>query len=78
MIVRQDAAGIVRLSDVAKVELGPENEESSWRYNGVNAVGMAIIPQPGANYINISDEFNKRLEDIKKTEKADIEMNVLG
>ena len=77
LIVRQDSAGIVRLSDVAKVELGPENEESSWRYNGVNAVGMAIIPQPGANYINISDEFNKRLQDIKKTEKSDIEMNVL-
>ncbi|MDB5248797.1 MAG: efflux transporter permease subunit [Segetibacter sp.] len=77
LIVRQDSAGIVRLSDVAKVELGPENEESSWRYNGVNAVGMAIIPQPGANYINISDEFNKRLEDIKRTEKADFEMNVL-
>lgn len=77
LIVRQDGAGIVRLSDVAKVELGPENEEQSWRYNGVNAVGMAIIPQPGANYINISDEFNKRLEDIRKTEKADIEMNVL-
>jgi hydrophobe/amphiphile efflux-1 (HAE1) family protein len=77
LIVRQDAGGIVRLSDVAKVELGPENEEQSWKYNGVNAVGMAIIPQPGANYINISDEFNKRLEDIRKTEKSDIEMNVL-
>ncbi|TDH19709.1 efflux RND transporter permease subunit [Segetibacter sp. 3557_3] len=77
LIVRQDSAGIVRLMDVAKVELGPENEESSWRYNGVNAVGMAIIPQPGANYINISNEFNKRLESIKAAEKSDIEMNVL-
>jgi multidrug efflux pump subunit AcrB len=77
LIVRQDSAGIVRLVDVAKVELGPQNEESSWRYNGVNAVGMAIIPQPGANYINISNEFNKRLQDIKSTEKSDIEMNVL-
>ena len=38
---------------------------------------MAIIPQPGANYINISNEFNKRLEEIKKNEKSDIEMNVL-
>lgn len=77
LIVRQDSAGIVRLVDVAKVELGPQNEESSWRYNGVNAVGMAIIPQPGANYINISNEFNKRLQDIKSTEKSDITMNVL-
>lgn len=77
LIVRQDSAGIVRLVDVAKVELGPQNEESSWKYNGVNAVGMAIIPQPGANYINISNEFNKRLQDIKSTEKSDITMNVL-
>jgi HAE1 family hydrophobic/amphiphilic exporter-1/multidrug efflux pump len=77
LIIRADSSGIVRLNDVAKVELGPENEESSWRYNGVNAVGMAIIPQPGANYINISNEFNKRLADIKKTEKGDFEMNVL-
>jgi hydrophobe/amphiphile efflux-1 (HAE1) family protein len=77
LIVKQDSASIVRLSDVAKVELGPENEETSWKYNGVNAVGLAIIPQPGANYINISDEFNKRIEEIKKTEKADIELNVL-
>jgi len=77
LIVRQDNAGIVRLADVAKVELGPENEETSWKYNGVNAVGMAIIPQPGANYINISNEFNKRIEEIKRTEKSDIEFNVL-
>ena len=77
LIIRQDSAGIVRLSDVAKVELGPENEETSWKYNGVNAVGMAIIPQPGANYIDISDEFNKRLEAIKATEKSDVELSVL-
>ena len=77
LIVRQDAGGIVRLSDVAKVELGPENEESSWKYNGVNAVGLAIIPQPGANYIKISEEFNKRIEELKRSEKADIEINVL-
>ena len=43
----------------------------------VNAVGLAIIPQPGANYINISNEFNKRIADIKRTEKSDIELNVL-
>jgi HAE1 family hydrophobic/amphiphilic exporter-1/multidrug efflux pump len=77
LIVRQDSASIVRLSDVAKVELGPENEETSWKYNGVNAVGLAIIPQPGANYINISNEFNKRIDEIKRTEKSDIELNTL-
>jgi hydrophobe/amphiphile efflux-1 (HAE1) family protein len=77
LIIRENADGIVRLSDVAKVEMGPENYEMSWRINGVNAVGLAITPQPGANYINISDEFNKRLEEIKKTQKNDIQFTVL-
>lgn len=77
LILRESDEGIIRLSDVAKIELGPENEEFSWKYNGVNAVGLAIIPQPGANYINIADEFYKRLADIQKTQNADIEINTL-
>jgi len=77
LIVRENADGIVRLSDLAKVEIGPENYEQSWKLNGVNAVGLSITPQPGANYINISDEFNKRLAEIKKSQKSDIEFTVL-
>ena len=67
LIIREDSLGIVRLRDVAKVEIGPEQYEQSWRLNGVSAVGIAIVPQPGANYINISNEFNKRLAEVKKS-----------
>jgi HAE1 family hydrophobic/amphiphilic exporter-1/multidrug efflux pump len=77
LLLRSDAAGIVRLGDVAKVEIGPENLEQGWKYNGVNAVGLVIIPQPGANNIQIADDFYKKLDAIKKTNKSDIEMNVL-
>jgi len=77
LIIRDNADGIVRLRDVAKVELGPENYERTWKINGVNGVGLAIIPQPGANYINISDEFNKRLEEIKQSQKGDIQFTTL-
>lgn len=77
LIIFEDARGIVRLSDVAKVEIGPENEEFSWRLNGVNAVGLAIIPQPGANYIKIADEFYKRVEEIQKSQKGDFELTPL-
>jgi HAE1 family hydrophobic/amphiphilic exporter-1/multidrug efflux pump len=77
LIIHQDSAGIIRLSDVARVELGPEVLEQSWKYNGVNAVGLAIIPQPGANNIRIADEFYKRFDQIKKSNKSDIEINVL-
>jgi len=77
VILREDSSGIVRLSDVARVELGPQNPEQSWKYNGVNAVGLAIIPQPGANNIAIADEFNRRLEEIKKANKSDLVFSVL-
>lgn len=77
LILREDSSGIVRLSDVARVELGPQIEEQGWKYNGVNAVGVAIIPQPGANNIAIADEFKKRMEAIKESNKDDIEFNVL-
>ena len=77
LIIKQDASGIVRMSDVAKVELGPEQLEQSWKLNGVNAVGLAVVPQPGANNIEIANEFNRRLELIKKANKSDIEMKVI-
>jgi hydrophobe/amphiphile efflux-1 (HAE1) family protein len=77
LIITQNIAGIVRLGDVASIELGPENLEQSWKYNGVYAVGLAVIPQPGANYIRIADEFNKRLADIQRENKSDIQFKVL-
>ncbi len=77
LLIRQDSLGIVRLKDVARVEIGPEALEQGWKYNGVNAVGIVIIPQPGANNIQIANDFNKKLESIKKLNKSDIEMNLL-
>ncbi|GGH82177.1 HAE1 family hydrophobic/amphiphilic exporter-1/multidrug efflux pump [Filimonas zeae] len=77
LIIKEDSAGIVRLNDVATVELGPEQMEQSWKYNGVNAVGLAVIPQPGANNIAIADEFYKRIDEIEKSNKTDISFQVL-
>lgn len=77
VIIRSDANGIIRLLDVAEVVLGPENEETVFKENGIPLVGLAIIPQPGANYISISDEFYKRFEEIKKELPEDISTKIL-
>jgi len=77
LILKENASGTVTLGDVAKVELGPEVEEASWKLNGLHGLGLAIIPQPGANYIKIADEFYKRLEEIRASNKTDIELKVL-
>ncbi len=76
IILKQDATGIVRLGDVAKIELGPEQEDQGVYFNGVPAVMISLSPQPGANYIKIADEFYKRLEEVKKSNKSDIEFAV--
>lgn len=78
LIVREDQNGIVRLMDVADVRLGSEAEEVGFRLNGVPSVACGIAPQPGANFVKISDEFYKRLEEIKKQKGfEDIEFTVV-
>lgn len=77
LIIREDSTGIVRVNDIATVELGAETYEESWKYNGVNAVGLFVVPQPGANNIAIADEFNKRLAEIQKSNKSDIQIKTL-
>ncbi|MCC7298078.1 MAG: efflux RND transporter permease subunit, partial [Bacteroidia bacterium] len=56
----------VYLRDVGRAVLGPENDETALKENGVPMIGLGLVPQPGANYIDISKEFYNRLDKIKK------------
>ena len=76
LIVRNEDDRIIRLKDVGYATLGPENEETILKNNGVPMVACALVPQPGANYIDIADEFYKRLEQIKKDVPSDIKLNI--
>lgn len=76
LILRQNAGQTIRLSDVARVELGAENEETAIKKNNVASVGLAIVPLPGANYVEIGKEFYKRYEQIKKELPEDIVIDV--
>ncbi|MFM1857418.1 MAG: hypothetical protein RLZ05_478 [Bacteroidota bacterium] len=66
----------VRLSDIGEASLGPENEETLLRGNGIPMISVALIPLPGSNYVSIADEFYKRLDQIKKDVPSDITLNV--
>ncbi|MEO8721333.1 MAG: efflux RND transporter permease subunit [Ginsengibacter sp.] len=76
LIVKNIGGVNVKLKDVADVILGPENEESGLKESGVPMIMLAIIPQPGSNYVSISDEFYKRLDNIKKEIPADFKLDV--
>jgi len=75
-VIRNDGNALVRLSDVAEAVLGPENEESQLRESGIPMIALAIIPQPGSNYVAISDEFYKRYGQLKTDVPSDITLNI--
>ncbi|MGV3662214.1 MAG: efflux RND transporter permease subunit [Prosthecobacter sp.] len=64
LVVREDKGGLVRLSDVAKVEDGAEDAQSSARRNGVPAVVLSIRKQSGENTIAVVDAVKERLAEL--------------
>jgi hydrophobe/amphiphile efflux-1 (HAE1) family protein len=76
LIIKADSNNVVRLQDVALTELGSENEETVLRESGIPMVAVGIIPQPGANYLEISKEFYKRFEKLQSDMPADIKLKV--
>jgi multidrug efflux pump len=76
VIVKNINGTDIRLSDIGEVSLGPENEETLLRGNGIPMISVALTPLPGANYVAIADEFYKRLAVIKKDMPSDITLDV--
>jgi hydrophobe/amphiphile efflux-1 (HAE1) family protein len=77
IIVRQSGSDFIRLRDIGSAEIRPLNERTILRGNGgVPMIGIAITPQPGANYIEIVDEIYSRVEQIKKELPEDIRLGV--
>ncbi|MBX2914081.1 MAG: efflux RND transporter permease subunit [Cyclobacteriaceae bacterium] len=76
VIIKSSPDSDIRLRDIGEAVLGPENEESILRESNIAMVGMAIVPLPGSNYVSISDEFYKRMEQIKKEVPSDIRLDI--
>ncbi len=72
LIIREDRGQFIRLSDIGYAELGPENEYSVLKIDGVPMISVVLMPQPGSNHIEIADECYKRLELLKKDIPSDI------
>ncbi|HET7585285.1 MAG TPA: efflux RND transporter permease subunit [Gemmatimonadaceae bacterium] len=56
---------LVRLRDVARVELGPEDERSTLRYAGTPAVAIGVVRQSKANLIEVADAIRAELPSIQ-------------
>jgi multidrug efflux pump len=76
LIIRQTNDQMIRFSDIGEALLGPQDEEVSVKLNGGDGISLALIPLPGANYIQIADEFYKRFDDIQKNLPAGLSVYV--
>ena len=73
IILKKSGRNVIRISDIGYAELAPADEKSYMKMNGVPMVGVAVIPQPGANHIEIADAVYERMEQMEKDLPDDIE-----
>jgi multidrug efflux pump len=76
LIIRSDGNKIVRFSDIGTAELGPENLENKMTQSGQPMVGLAIIPQPGTNYLEVASAFYDRFEQLKEELPEDLKLDI--
>jgi len=77
LIIKENAQNIVRFQDVGRAELAPEDLRSFLKRNGEPMVINVIIPQPGANHIEIADEAYQRIDQLQKDLPEDVTIEMV-
>lgn len=76
VVKRGDSDYLIRLGDVAEVEIGPEDKRTELRANGLPAIGIGIAKQSRANTLEVARGVKKELERITPTLPKDIQVVV--
>jgi multidrug efflux pump len=76
LIIKESESNLVRFQDIGTAELSALNEKTLLRHNLEPSVGVVLVPLPNANNIEISNEFYKRLDFIKRDLPADVGVEV--
>ncbi|MRR22419.1 efflux RND transporter permease subunit [bacterium] len=77
LIIAKNGDRVVKFSDIGIAEIDAENIRSHLLSNGKPSVNVVLVPQPGANYIDIVDNAKILLKQLEKDLPEDIAMEVL-
>ncbi|MBN9086560.1 MAG: multidrug efflux RND transporter permease subunit [Reyranella sp.] len=78
IIVRANRDGsIVRVKDVARVDMGAKTQERYSRFNGVPTAAIGIYQSPGANAVDVANQVRQTMEDLKKAFPDDVSYDLL-
>lgn len=68
LTIKASADGyLVKLGEIARVELGADDDETEFRGDGVNMIGLGIIKQSKANTLEVAREAKKAIQEIEET-----------
>ena len=76
MVIRESAGALIRIGDVARVELGEEEGNEIARLDQSSAVFLGIYPLPGANEIAIADRMYIVLDEVNRSMPAGLEIEI--
>ncbi|HEX6131889.1 MAG TPA: efflux RND transporter permease subunit, partial [Actinomycetota bacterium] len=76
MIVHERDGLVVRFRDVGVATIGAENDRTVLKRDGVPMVGVVLRPQPGANQIDVADEFYRRIAALRPDLPEDVELGI--
>ncbi len=65
MAVASTETQVVKLGDIARVELGPEDERSYFRFNGRPAVGLSLVRQSKSNLVEVADAVREAMPELQ-------------
>lgn len=66
-ISRGDNGQLIRLGDIARVEMGSEDDKTEFRGNGINMIGIGVIKQSKANTLEVVENVRREIENIQRT-----------
>ena len=72
LVIREEDNRIIRFRDIGYAEVGAQDIRSYMKMNDVPMVGVVVIPQPGANHIDIADAVYERMKNMEKDLPDDV------
>ena len=76
VIATSQDGGVIRLKDIARIELGADSYQMNAHFDNAPAVIIGLSQTPGSNSLNIMDNVRKEIENLSKTFPDDMEFRV--
>ena len=76
IVLRRDGETLVRLGDVARVEVGARDDRSGFRVNGRPAVGLGVVKQSTANTLDVAQGVRDAMATLRESLPPDVQIEI--